>query len=172
MFEIIDTEHLHAELIVYEKDVHKLKIGQKVRFTLPNESNKERLAEVYLIGRKIDADRSVRVHAHLNDEDAELLPGMYINALVELNENKVNAVTESAIVMFDGKYFVYQLKEKEGDNIHFEMLEVQKGVVENGYSEIVFIKNMDASNIQLVTKGTFSLLAKMKNTEDDGGHGH
>ena len=172
MFEIIDTEHLHAELTVYEKDAVKLKIGQNVRFTLPNENNKERLAEVYLIGRKIDTDRSVRVHAHLNDEDVELLPGMYINAFVELNENKVNAVPESAVVMFDGKHFVYQLKEKHGEEYHFEMLEVQRGVTENGFSEITFIKKIDFSKLQLVTKGAFSLLTKMKNVEEDGGHGH
>lgn len=173
MFEIIDTEHLHAELTVYEKDVHKLKIGQKIRFRLPNENTKELLAEVYLIGRKIDADRSIRVHAHLENENTELLPGMYINALVELNENKVNAVPEATVVMFDGKYFVYQLIEKHGKDYHFEMLEVQKGITESGYTEITFIKKIDSSNFQLVTKGAFSLLAKMKNTEDDGGgHGH
>lgn len=173
MFEIVDTEHLHAELTVYEKDVVKLKIGQHVRFTLPNENDKERIAEVYLIGRKIDADRSVRVHAHLENEDTELLPGMYINALIELNENKVNAVPEAALVMFEGKYFVYQLKEKHGEGYHFEMLEVQKGVTENGFSEITFIKKTDSSKLQLVTKGAFSLLAKMKNVEEEvGGHGH
>lgn len=173
MFEIVDTEHLHAELTVYEKDVVKLKIGQQVRFTLPNENDKERLAKIHLIGRKIDADRSVRVHAHLENEDTELLPGMYINALIELNENKVNAVPEAAVVMFEGKYFVYQLKEKHGEDYHFEMLEVQKGVTENGFSEITFIKKTDSSKLQLVTKGAFSLLAKMKNVEEEGeGHGH
>jgi len=172
MFEIVDTEHLHAELTVYEKDVVKLKIGQQIRFTLPNENNKERLAKIHLIGRKIDADRSVRVHAHLENEDTELLPGMYINALIELNENKVNAVPVEAVVMFDGKYFIYLLKEKLGEDYHFEMMEVQKGVSESGYSEITFKKKIDSSKIQLVTKGAFSLLAKMKNTEeeDDGGH--
>ncbi|MCO6499089.1 MAG: efflux RND transporter periplasmic adaptor subunit [Vicingus serpentipes] len=172
MFEIVDTEHLHAELTVYEKDIVNLKIGQKIRFTLPNEDNKERLAEIYLIGKKIDKDRSVRVHAHLENEDTELLPGMYINALIELNENKVNAVPEETVVMSDGKYFVYHLKEKKGDHDYFEMLEVQKGVTEQGYTEISFIKNIDVANLQLVTKGAFSLLAKMKNTEEEGGHEH
>lgn len=172
MFEIIDTEHLHAELTVFEKDVTKLKIGQKIRFTLPNENDKERFAAIYLIGRKIDQDRSVKVHAHLENEDTELLPGMYVNALIELDENKVNAVSVESIVMFDGKYFVYQLKEKHGDDYHFEMLEVQKGVTENGYSEITFNNNIEIANLQLVTKGSFSLLAKMKNTEEEEGAGH
>ena len=109
-FEIVNTEHLHAELTVYEKDVVRLNIGQKVRFTLPNDNEKERLASIYLIGRKIDTDRSVRVHAHLESEDIDLLPGMYINANIEINENRVNAVLEEAIVMSEGKHFVYVFK--------------------------------------------------------------
>jgi cobalt-zinc-cadmium efflux system membrane fusion protein len=171
MFEIVDTEHLHAELTVYEKDVIKLKIGQKICFTLPNATEKEYSAAVYLIGRKVDSDRSVRVHAHLEKEDELLLPGMYINALIELNENKVSTVPEEAVVMSEGKYFVYALKNKQNETYIFEMLEVKKGVTENGYSEISFILKGNYDTMQLVTKGAFSILAKMKNTEEEeGGH--
>ncbi|MFN5674098.1 MAG: efflux RND transporter periplasmic adaptor subunit, partial [Bacteroidota bacterium] len=63
MFKIVDTEHLHAELTVFEKDVPKIKLGQKVRFTLANETE-ERFATVYLIGREISSDRTVRIHCH------------------------------------------------------------------------------------------------------------
>lgn len=168
MFEIVDTEHLHAELTVYEKDAVKLKIGQKIRFTLPNESDKERKASIHLIGRKIDEDRSVRVHAHLDDEDAELLPGMYINALIELNNNMVDAVPNEAVVMMDGKYFIYVLKEKQNNVYHFEMLEVQKKVSELGYSEISLKNNTAIDKLKVVTKGAFVLLSKMKNSEEDG----
>lgn len=167
MFEIIDTEHLHVELTVYEKDIVKLKEGQSIRFTLPNDDNKERLASIYLIGRKIDAERSVNVHAHLEAEDTELLPGMYVSAVIELDENKVNAVPEEAIVMSDGKHFVYVQKGKEGNNHLFEMLEVKKGVSENGFTEISFVENTNAEKLQLVTNGAFALLSKMKNTEEE-----
>lgn len=110
MFEIVDTEHLHAELTVYEKDVVKLKTGQNILFTLPNESEKVRKASVYMIGKKIDADRAVRVHAHLEKEDPELLPGMYIRAQIELENNPVDALPEEAVVAADGKYYVFALQ--------------------------------------------------------------
>ena len=64
MFKIIDTEHLHAEAQVFEKDIPQLKIGQLVRIYLSNE-NKERLAKIYLIGKEITPERTVRVHCHL-----------------------------------------------------------------------------------------------------------
>lgn len=167
MFEIVDTEHLHAELTVYEKDVVKLRIGQNIRFTLPNQSEKERLASVYLIGRKIDMDRSVHVHAHLEKEDADLLPGMYINAQIELSDNKVNAVPDKAIVMSGGKNYVFVLDSSQEGNHTFQMTEVQKGAAEDGYTEISFLENRNTNDIQLVTKGAFSVLAKMKNTEEE-----
>ena len=167
MFEIVDTKHLHVELTVYEKDVVKLKINQMIRFTLPNEDNKERLASIHLIGRKIDSDRSVKVHAHLESEDTELLPGMYVNAAIELDANKVNALPEKSIVMSEGKHFIYALKGKQGKDYLFEMLEIQKGVAENGYIEISFIENVNTEKLQVVTQGAFTLLSKMKNTEEE-----
>ena len=74
MFEIIDTEHLHAEAEVFEKDVLKLSKGNLVRIRLVNETE-ERQAKVYLIGKEISPERTVRIHCHLEKEDVNLLPG-------------------------------------------------------------------------------------------------
>jgi cobalt-zinc-cadmium efflux system membrane fusion protein len=189
MFEIVNTEHLHAELTIFEKDVPKLKIGQKVLFTLANES-KPRKATVHLIGREINKDRSVQIHCHLDDEDAELIPGTYLRALVETNNNNVTAVPDEAIVNFEGKDYIFMLKEKheepdqnngeeEGKKGHeepgeiyfFEMVEITKGNTELGFSEITLPEQFDLKN-EIVTKGAYNLLAKMKNSEEGEGHVH
>src|SRR5690606_16990108 len=72
LFKIVDTGHLHAELYVFEQDIPHLKVNQRVAFTLINE-NKTRMAHVYLIGREINAERTIRVHCHLDEEDKNLL---------------------------------------------------------------------------------------------------
>lgn len=160
MFKIVDTEHLHAELIVFEKDITRIRIGQKVRFTLANE-NKERLATVYLIGREISADRTVRIHCHLDKEDQDLLPGMYLKAYVEAGTRKVPAVPDQAVVTYEGKDYVFIAENK----LRFKMLEVKKGVNELGYTEIANLDSIDA-NTELVFEGAYDLLSKMKNSED------
>ena len=105
LFRIVDTKHLHTELTVFEKDVQKLKIGQKVRFTLANESIK-RTAKVYLIGKEINNERTEHIHCHLDKEDTKLLPGMYLKALVETGNKNVTALPEKAVIEFQGrKYF-------------------------------------------------------------------
>jgi len=112
MFEIVDTEHLHAELTVFEKDITKIKEGQKVRFTLADNPDKELTATVHLIGRSFDESRSVRVHCHLDKEDKQLLPGMYINAIIELDGKSVLAVPVESIVRENQKQYIF-IKEEE-----------------------------------------------------------
>lgn len=192
LFEIVDTEHLHAELIVFEKDVRKLRIGQKVRFTLANETT-ERMATIYLIGREISNDRTIQIHCHIDKEDKELLPGMYLKAAVETGGAQVPALPDEAIIDFQGKKYIFLVtkvnheddvkkaekgsndelvqKHDSDNNTHFTMMEIQIGNSELGYTEVTLPENFDTQT-QVVTKGAYSLLSKMKNSEEEGGHGH
>lgn len=184
LFEIVDTEHLHAELIVFEKDVPKLKIGQKVRFTLANES-KERLATVYLIGREISEDRTIRIHCHIDEEDKELLPGMYLNAVVEAGGLIVPALPAEAVVGYQGKKYVFMVteethQEEEGDSKesesagegqHFQIVEVRTGNSEFGFIELTSLGPLTEDS-QIAIEGAYALLSAMKNSEEEGGHGH
>lgn len=166
MFKIVDTEHLHAELTVFEKDVPKLKIGQKVRFTLANETQ-ERTATVFLIGREIREDRTVRIHCHLDKEDTELLPGMYLKAYVEAGTQSVAALPDKAIVNFEGNSYIFvSVPSDEKSTHHFKMIQVTKGVSELGYTEVHFTKDINAES-SIVINGAFDILAKMKNSEEE-----
>ena len=167
MFKIVDTEHLHAELTVFEKDVPKIKLGQKVRFTLANETD-ERTATVYLIGREISEDRTVRIHCHLDKEDLDLLPGMYLKAYVEAGTQSLPAIPNEAIVNFEGKDYVF-VAEKEAN--HFKMLEVTKGISELGYTEVEMKEGLSNESL-IVINGAYDILAKIKNSEEEGGHAH
>lgn len=170
MFKIVDTEHLHAELTVFEKDVPKLKIGQKVRFTLANETV-ERVATVYLIGREIQEDRTVRIHCHLDKEDEQLLPGMYLKAYVEAGTQSVPALPNEAIVTFEGNNYVFEnVPSDEKGTHHFKMIQVVTGVSELGYTEVQLPKGINAES-SLVIKGAYDILSKMKNSESEG-HAH
>jgi cobalt-zinc-cadmium efflux system membrane fusion protein len=182
LFEIVDTEHLHVELTAFEKDVPKLKIGQKVRFTLANET-KERIATVYLLGREIGPGRTVQIHCHIDEEDTNLLPGMYLKAIVETGGAEVAALPENAVVDFQGKkYIFYQVAEaphgpaegeredSHGDEYHFEMVEVEVGNTELGYTEVKLPDDFPA-NSPIVVKNAYAILSKMKNSGEEG-HAH
>ena len=172
MFEIVNTEHLHAELTIFEKDVPRLRIGQRVLFTLANEI-KHRNARVHLIGKEINQDRSIQIHCHLDREDKELIPGMYLKAIVETDSAQVMSLPDQSIVSFDGKKYIFIATSKQDDStggkeaIHrFLMMEIGTGESEMGYSEVILPKNFD-SNSNVVLTGAYSLISKMKNS--DGG---
>ncbi len=175
MFEIVNTEHLHVELAVFEKDISKVKEGQRIRFTLPNKDDKERFAFVYLIGRAINENRIVKVHGHLDNEEEHYLPGMYISALIEINNILVSALPEKAIVQSGGKHYIYIFKEKRIENNQemndFEMVEIQKGISEGLYTEVILPDTFDINSDKIVIKGAYSLLSKMKVSGEEG-HGH
>ena len=70
LMRIIDTDHLHLELNVFEKDVMKLKKGQEIRFSIPEASTDTIEGEVHLVGTSISEEkRTVKVHGHFKDED-------------------------------------------------------------------------------------------------------
>lgn len=165
ILEIVDTEHLHAELIVFEKDVPKLKIGQKVRFTLANET-KERMATVYLIGREISTNRTIQIHCHIDKEDSNLLPGMYLNAAVETGGAEVAAVPDAAVIDFQGKKNLFVLTAGDSASSHFEMLPIEIGNSELGYTEVTLPEKFD-KNSKVVVAGGYALLSKLKNSEEE-----
>jgi membrane fusion protein, heavy metal efflux system len=176
LIELIDTEHLHAELTVFEKDLGKVKIGQKVRLNIPGSSGEEVMASIYLIGKAINKDRSVKIHAHFDKENKDLVPGMYVNGSISIENNDVFAVNTPSVLTFDGHDYIVLSEgtemEKGVKMHHFELKEVIKGVSESGYTEISFVENIDATKVQYVSNGAFSILAMLKNKEDEGGHGH
>lgn len=173
IFKLADTQNMHAELTIFERDLPKIVVGQKVRFKLSNE-NKERISTVSLIGREIGADRIVQVHCNLSSADKDLLPGSYFTAIIETGASKVPTLPDEAIVNFEGKNYVFvykgseNVKSKEGETetkFVYDMKEVEIGMAEDGYTEL---KNISADpKIQYVVKGAYSLLSKLKNSEEE-----
>ncbi|TXK36940.1 efflux RND transporter periplasmic adaptor subunit [Pontibacter qinzhouensis] len=175
LFRIADTDHLHVELTVFEKDVAILKKGQKVRYSLPNEAVAQHQATIYLIGKEISPERTVRVHAHMDEEDKELIPGMYVQAQVALDGREVLSLPGEAVVQENGQdfLFLYTGQEKEGEAVmkKFRMVPIEKGAEVENFVQVALPADTDTANTNFVTKGAYSLLAKMRNSEE-GGHGH
>lgn len=160
MFRIVDTEHLHAEAQVFEKDIPQLKIGQKVFLRLSNETT-ERGATVYLIGKEITAERTVRVHCHLEKEDAALIPGLFFSARIETSQIQVSTVPSDGIVLFQNKSYVFVQMQP----LQFEMVEIEKGVSEGGFTQVTLTEALKEK--QIVLKGAYFLLGILKNSEEE-----
>ena len=104
------------------------------------------------------------------------MPGMFVKAFIEIADNSVNALPEQAIVQSGGKHYIYIFKGKRIENNQemsdFEMIEVQKGITEGLYVKVALLDTFDINLNQIVIKGAYSLLLKMKVSGEEDGHGH
>jgi cobalt-zinc-cadmium efflux system membrane fusion protein len=162
LFELVNPTDIHLALKVYEKDLDKLYIGQKVISYTNNNPEKKHEGEILLIGRDLSADRNTEVHCHFEDYDKSLVPGTYMNAEVQVKNAKAAAVPTEALVEFEGKQYLYKVVGKSS----YEMTEVTIGESENGYTEILN-PSSGLNNATLVIKGAYSLLMMMKNKADE-----
>jgi len=165
--EIVDTEHLHAELTVFEKDITKVKVGQKVSFKIVNSDMKERTAKVYLINHKISEDRTVRVHAHMDKDDPALIPNMYLKAFIDLSEQEVLAVPSDAVVRIEDEEYIFIEKAGTSKDHQYEGLKIQKGISYAGYTEVVLPPLVEYKDLKVVVNGAYDLMAKLKNIEEE-----
>ena len=159
LFELVNPTDIHLNLTVFEKDIALLSIGQKLVAYTNHEPDKKHVCEIILISKDLSYDRTTEVHCHFKNYDKNLLPGMYMNAEVEVKSSNVYAVAEDALVNFEGKTFVFAVTGKN----QYTMTEVETGIREKGFIEI---KNSNALlGKQIVTKNAYTLLMASKNNE-------
>lgn len=161
LFELIDPSSIHLNLKIFEKDLNKLSLGQKLVAYTNNQPDKKYAGEISLISRDLSAERTAEVHCHFENADKSLAPGMYMNAEIELKSNNTLAIAEEAIVNFEGLGYIFVQKTTK----EFEMIPIETGTSENGFIEVL---NKDKFRGKLlVIKGAYTLLMALKNKSEE-----
>lgn len=163
MFELVNTTDIHAALTIFEKDLPSIRLGQEVKITVPNQPEKQYRAKIILIGRTLDEHRAAEIHCHFEQTSADFAPGMFLSAEIETTISQALSVPNEAIVRFEDKFFVFTAK----DAFTFELQEVQIGVTDGSFSQITPVEKIDLATQKIVVKNAYTLLAKMKNTEEE-----
>jgi cobalt-zinc-cadmium efflux system membrane fusion protein len=157
LFEIINNHFLHLDLKVFEKDLHKIKEGQSIVFNDANDVLHSHPAIIYAINKSFEADeQAVLVHAKINEVTETLLPGMYVEARVNINNSMVKALPSEAIVNNGNEHYIFIEK---GKNV-FQQIKVTLGVSDMGYTQVIPLGKI-ASNGKVVVKGAYYLLSEL-----------
>lgn len=167
IIEIIDTDHIHLELSVFEKDILNIKKGQKINFKIPEASSQNYIAEVHLVGTTVnDKNRVIQVHGHILDEgQANFIVGMFVEAGIISESVEKSALPKDALIEYEDAMYVLALDNQENGNYKFEQIKVNIGLQNETYAEI--LNSEDLANKTILTQGGFMLLA-----EEGGGHDH
>lgn len=161
LFELINPADIHLALTVFEKDLSKLSIGQKLVAYTNSQPDKKHECEIILIGKNLSAERSTEVHSHFEDYDKSLVPGMYMNAEIEIKNTNAYTLPEEAIVRFQNNQYIFLAEVDKTYSIR----EVKTGVLENGFIEIISGESL--VDKMVVVKGAYNLLMTMKNKVEE-----
>jgi len=159
LVEIINTDHIHLELNVFEKDILKVKKEQKINFKVPEASSENYLAKVHLVGTSIDENRIIRVHGHIEDEEStNFIVGMFVEASIIANSENRLALPNEAFSKIGEHHFVLLLESKTEKDFKFKKVKVEVGSKNENYTEV--LNGNDLKDKDILTKGSFMLLSE------------
>lgn len=168
IMEIMNTDHIHLELKVFEKDLLQLKKGQEILFTVPEASQEVFKGEVHLVGTSIDPNTRIAViHGHIDEKDEQnFTAGMFVEAQVVTGTSDQWALPENAVVEMEGKNYVLLIENETADEFAILPVEVKIGATYNGFRAIGKSEKFKPET-KFLTNGAFVLLK-----EEGGGHDH
>lgn len=162
---IEDSRQVWATVSVPEKDAHRLKIGLPARVTSKALVGASFKGQVQVIGSRLDLKtRTLPVQVLLDNPRADLKPGMFVEAFLELGSaEKSLLVPQTALIAEEGKTYVF-VKEAKG----FVRHEVKAGRLADGQVQIY--SGLEPGDL-VVSKGAFILKSQAQKDELRG-HEH
>ena len=169
LFEVVNTHHVHADLMVFEKDVFKVEKGQKVSFIVQSIPDISLSAEIYSVSKTFeDNPKAVHVHAEIENKKGNLIPGMYIQGKIQVDSNQSYALPESAIIKEGDKFYAF-LAEKENGNWNFKPIDVIVGEKDDDWISIQFTEKFEEKS-NFAYNNAYYLMAEMKKGEAEHEH--
>ncbi len=164
LFELTNIDDLHLGLNVFEKNIDQIEVGQEIRFALASETAFNRTAKVFLIGQSTGENRMIPVHAHLPQTGTvNLLPCMYVKALIEKGQESLLALPTEAVVQSEGKDYIFIQTGQSDQGYTFKMVPVKIGIQAGGLTAVTLPSGVSADDAKVVTKGAYTVLSALIN---------
>jgi cobalt-zinc-cadmium efflux system membrane fusion protein len=166
LVEVLNRDDLHLELKVFEKDVAQVKTGQKILFKVQNAGRDEQLAaRVFLVGKAFDDDaRTVRVHAHLEPERSDLLPGQFVAARIQTAGARVRTLPEGALIQAGELSYIFRRVGLDSGRTVFQRVKVRASPPQHGDVAVTILDPLPDTT-QLVRRGAYFLDAELRKGE-------
>lgn len=107
---IVNDSRLFATANIYEKDLSKVRIGQRISLKVASVSDRTFSGKVSRIGTMVEGEtRVIPVQAEIDNSRGQLKPGMFaeLEVLTNQTSSATSAIPTSAVVDANGKKVVY-----------------------------------------------------------------
>ncbi len=168
LMKIRNTQQVECDLNIFEKDLQKVKVGNKVYLSLTNQPGVKLVGHVYGMNQYFnDGSKSVAVHVKLDASSfsasgvhgkPHLFDGMFVSGQIATGSQQCIALPSKAIVSTDGKQYVFALNgtPKKGQ-YSFSRHEVITGATDGEYTEVKLCKHLKAEGKKIVTENAYYL---------------
>ena len=165
-FTIANLEKVWATFNIYQKDLGKIKVGQKALVSVGSRDIEEVGTISYVSPIVDEKTRTATARVILNNQSGKWLPGMFVTAKVYVSEKKYPVVVEKDAIQTLDEQLVVFVKDDDGG---FKPHVVKTGNENDDNIEIV--SGLNAGD-QYVSKNSFILKAEILKESFGGGHGH
>lgn len=153
---IVNPDVLRASFNVYEKDIARVKLGQKVMVRSIAYPDKEFQGVVAFISPNVDEkSRTIKIRVNIDNKEDLLKFGMFVTGdVIETSAESVILAPSSSIVSVDDKPAVFVPFSEEDFVLKFVKIGRQSG-------DLTEIKEGLAENENVVTTGSFQLKSEL-----------
>ncbi len=172
MFDIVNNERIHVDIMVFEKDMYKVKEGQRVKFYIETLPDEELEATIHAIGKAFEEDpKALHMHAEIENKRGLLIPGTYVRARIITGEEKTYALPEEALVREGDRYYFFTVERpsKEGGEWYFYPVEAVPGVRVDGWIAVELFDKLP-EDVEVALNSAYYLFSEMKKGEMDHDH--
>ena len=171
LMEIVNENHLHLELDIFEKDISNIDEGQRISYTVPAMDDQIYDGEVHIIGKEFNTEnKTVRIHGHLEKERPKFIKDLFVEAKIWLNDQTVQALPEKAVIKDGDFFYIYATNNSsETKELKFEAIKVIAGKTDNGFTAIKTIDEIP-TGMKIVTDGAYYVYAQSKAGELEHNH--
>ncbi len=162
---IIGTDNMKAEIFIFERDIQRLRVGQRVRVR-PLDGSAEELSGGVLesIGREIDATRrtlSALVRFEM-PKNRFIASEMQVAATIETAQISTPALPENAVIEENHQFFYFQTTDTEGGKNSQKMIFKKIQFKPTGKSGGFVGIPSSEKNVKYVVKGSNVLQSELK----------
>jgi len=136
--EIVNPGSFELLLSVFEKDIGKVRAGQKVEYSVPDGGRVNRTTSLRSVGKAVSGEtKSVACYAPLEGADAGVhVNGQFVEGAIYAGTDSVPAVPISSLVVTENGSYVLAFDKKENDRYLFRILRVGTGRQNEDFVEL------------------------------------
>lgn len=172
LMSIRNNRAVECDLNVYERDLPKVKAGDRVVVSLTNQPGCKLSGTVSGMNQYFnEGTKSVAVHVRLDEASIrscahtghKLFDGMYVSGQIATGSQRCLALPSQAIITTDGKQYVFALNDAPRKGKYsFSRHEVTTGVTDGAYTEVKLCDHLasdskGAQHKKIVTGNAFYL---------------